>query len=330
LSALIDAYDTALFDLDGVVYLGAAPAPNVPGALNELTRLGKKVMYVTNNAARSVPAVVDQLVGFGLQVGPANVLTSAQVAVSALANELNKGAKILVCGSANLMGLLTQAGFEIVDTAADHPDAVIQGYDPDLSWRRLDEATLAIQHGARWYATNADASRPTERGLVPGVGGAISVIATALGGAPTVFGKPHQPLLAEALRRTNAQRAIFVGDRLDTDIVGARNSGLDSLMVFSGAHGKIELVSAAPEAHPDYIGADVGALLEPIRAAEVNDHVAVCRAQRVVVTNGRIVVETTPVTLSDQLDALWAMAQLTWNDPTLSFADAISGLGLVP
>ena len=109
---------------------------------------------------------------------------------------------------------------------------------------------LAVQRGARWYATNDDVSRPTDRGLLPGAGAAIAVVAATVGGRPTIFGKPFLPMLAEASRRTGASHALFVGDRIDTDIVGAANAGMDSLMVFTGAHGKADLLAAGPESVP--------------------------------------------------------------------------------
>jgi len=328
--SLIDAYDTAFFDLDGVIYLGPEAVPGAAEALAELSRRGKRVMYVTNNAARPAQVVIDQLNRLGFVADTQNVLTSAQVAAAALQDELPGGAKILVCGSTNLAALLGEAGFQVVEDADDRPDAVIQGYDPDLNWRRFDEAALAIQSGARWFATNGDASRPTDRGLVPGVGGAIAVLATALGGAPTIFGKPYRPMLDEAVRRTGASNPIFVGDRLDTDIVGAVAAGMDSLMVFSGAHGKSDLVSAPPGAQPSCIGSDVSALLAPRRTSELAGNQAICRAQEAVAAAGQIVVTTAPTTFEEQLDALWAVAQLAWRDASLHAGSALDALELVP
>jgi glycerol-1-phosphatase len=329
-SALVDGYDAAFFDLDGVIYLGPHPVPGAPEALAELGRLGKQVMYVTNNAARPAQVVIDQLRGIGFAADPDNVLTSAQVAAVMLPRELPAGAKVLVCGSANLADLLRAAGFVIVPSADDKPDAVVQGYDPDLTWRRLDEATLAIQAGARWFATNDDASRPTDRGLVPGVGGQIAVIATALGGEPTTFGKPFRPMLDEAVRRTRATHPIFVGDRLDTDIEGAVNAGMDSLLVLSGAHGKADVVQAPGRAHPTYIGRDVRALLEPPRTAVVDGSRAVCAGQVAFARSGRVELETTPHDASQQLDALWAVTHLAWADPELDVRAALALLDQLP
>lgn len=329
MSVLIDGYDAALFDLDGVIYLGPQAVSGAVDALRALRERATAVIYVTNNAAREAQVVIDQLTDLGFEADAANVLTSAQVAAAGLAKELPAGGKVLVSGSENLANLIAGAGFEVVRAAADRPDAAIQGYDPDLSWRMLDEVALAIQGGARWFATNDDASRPTDRGLVPGVGGALAAVRLVVGGDPTTFGKPFRPMLAEAVRRVDAHRPIFVGDRLDTDISGANNAGMDSLLVFSGAHGKRDLVAAVPEERPTHIGADVSALLRPARAVTMTGEQASCGEQTASASGGTVSVAGRPVTPEDQFDALWAIAHLAWRHPTLDCSDALASLELV-
>ena len=326
---LVDGYDAVLFDLDGVIYLGPAAVPGAPEVMAALGQAGTGVMYVTNNAARSADTVVKQLRGLGFAAGPENVLTSAQVAAVGLAEVLPRGAKVLVAGSASLAGLISEAGLVPVASAEDDPVAVLQGYDPVLSWPMLDEVCLAIARGAIWYATNDDASRPTDRGLVPGAGAMIAAVSTAIGGSPTTFGKPHRPMMAEGIRRTGAARPLFVGDRIDTDIVGANNAGLDSLMVFSGAHGKRELVACRPGERPTHIGADVAALLLPSRAHAVAGEQAECNGQVALQQDSRIVLATHPVGEPAQLDALWAVAGLAWAAPFLDPSPALDALDLV-
>ena len=329
MSRLIDAYDAAFFDLDGVIYLGPLAVEGATGALGTLRGLGKTVMFVTNNAARAAQVVIDHLNSLGFHADDHNVLTSAQVAVTHIAGELPPGSKVLVNGTESLSALIEEAGLVAVQTADEHPDAVVQGYDPEMTWPRLDEAALAIQAGARWYATNDDASRPTERGLVPGAGGSIAVVAGTVGGQPTIFGKPYRPMLDEAIRRTGASRPIFVGDRIDTDIVGAANAGIDSLMVFTGAHGKADLVAAGPGERPTHIGSDVRALLAPPRTVEATPARVSCRGQVAQADTGTVRLGSTPTTLGTQLDALWAILQLVWADPALDSTEALASLGLV-
>lgn len=326
---LIDGYDAALFDLDGVIYLGPLAVPGAAETMAELVAADIAVMYVTNNAARAAETVVRQLQGLGFVAGLDNVLTSAQVAARELAEVLPPGAKVLVSGSASLAGLIAEAGLRPVASADDEPVAVLQGYDPVLGWPMLDEVCLAIARGAVWYATNDDASRPTERGLVPGAGAQIAAVTKAIGGSPTTFGKPHRPMMAEAVRRTGAQRPLFVGDRIDTDIVGANNAGLDSLMVFSGAHGKHELIACARGERPTHIGADVSALLQPRRSAVVTGEEAECNAQRVAQDDSRIVLATGARSRDEQFDALWAIAALAWSAPYLDATGALEALDLI-
>ncbi len=326
---LIDGYDAALFDLDGVIYLGPLAVPGAAATMAELAASNKAVMYVTNNAARAAETVVRQLQGLGFVAGLDNVLTSAQVAAGGLAEVLPPGAKVLVAGSASLAGLIAEAGLSPVASADDDPVAVLQGYDPVLGWPMLDEVCLAIARGAIWYATNDDASRPTDRGLVPGAGAMIAAVSTAIGGSPTTFGKPHRPMMAEAVRRTGAERPLFVGDRIDTDIVGANNAGLESLMVFSGAHGKRELIACGRGERPTHIGADVSALLLPRRSAVVTADAATCHDQRVTQDDSRIVLATEPRSRDEQFDALRAIAALAWSAPYLDATDALEALDLI-
>ena len=312
MTALIDDYDGAFFDLDGVIYISAHAVDGAVDAMAALVARGVRVLYVTNNAARDAQTVIDQLTSLGFAADADTVLTSAQVGAAELARALPSGAKVLVAGSRNLVDLVAAAGLAPVFSADDEPVAVIQGYDPTLTWPMLDEVCLALQRGARWYATNGDLSRPTDRGLVPGVGGMIAAVAAAVGGEPITFGKPFRPMLDEAVRRSGASRPIFVGDRLDTDVVGANRAGLDSLLVFSGAHGKAELVLADASHRPTFIGADVRALLEPPRVAQVSEEASRCGAATATIADGEVRLSSVPPTRAGQLDAVWAVATLAW------------------
>lgn len=326
---LVDGYDAALFDLDGVIYVGSLAVPGTVDALGRLAALGKAVVFVSNNAAPSPESVVVKLQKLGFPAHAGNVLTSAQVATQGLAEVLPPGTKVLVAGSPSLVKLVAEVGLVPVGSADDEPVAVLQGYDPVMAWPLLEEVCLALGRGARWYATNDDASRPTERGRVPGAGGMIAAVSSVVDGEPTVFGKPHRPMMAAAVGVASAQRPIFVGDRIDTDIVGANNAGLDSLMVLSGVQGKRELLAAGVGQRPSYIGADAGALLLPPRRAVVTEQAARCNAQVAIAEESRILLTSTPTTLESQLDALWAVANLVWSSPYLDADAVLGGLDLI-
>lgn len=327
--AFIDPYDVAFFDLDGVIYLGPHAVEGAREGVAMLRSRGVRTIFVTNNAARSAAHVAHHLVELGFAATVDDLVTSAQAAEGLLRQELAPGSRVLVAGTANLVDHVRAAGMVVVDTADERPDAVIQGYDPQMTWPRLDQAALAVQGGARWFATNTDSTRPTERGLVPGAGTAIAAVRATVGHDPVVVGKPYRPLLQEALRRTGARRPVFVGDRIDTDIMGAAAVGIDSFLVFTGAHGKRDLIEAPPEGRPTAIGWDVPALLQPRRTASVEPGVARCGGATAEAVAGEAVLTGPLSTRDEQLDALWAVAQLAWGGDVSTCDTALASLNLV-
>jgi glycerol-1-phosphatase len=260
---LSTAYDAALLDLDGVVYLGGDPIPGAAKALGEARRGGMQLAFVTNNASRSPSAIAAQLTGLGVPATAADVVTSAQAAAHLIADRLPEGAPVLVVGGIGLRIALRERGLRPVSTAAEQPGAVVQGYAPGIDYGILAEAELAVRAGAWYVASNADATLPTARGLQPGNGALVQVIVTATGTQPVVAGKPERPLHAEAVARTGARRPLVVGDRLDTDIEGAANGGADSLLVLTGVSSPADAVLAPPRRRPSYLAHDLAGLLEP-------------------------------------------------------------------
>ena len=329
MSALVDEYQAALFDLDGVVYLGPAPVVGAPEGIQQLKDRGTQVGFVTNNAARPPQVVVDQLVGLGVPAELSDVVTSAQAGARMLADQLPADSTVLVVGTEALAAEVEAVGMRPVTSSADAPEAVIQGYDPQMTWPRLDDACIAVQGGARWFATNTDSTRPTDKGLVPGAGAQIAAVGFTVRTTPQVAGKPYPPLLLETMRRMGTERAIFVGDRLDTDIMGAVAVGMDSLFVFTGAHGKRDLVEAGPDARPTHIGFDLRALLEPARTVEREGDVVRCGEQEASLTDGTIRLAAIGEDQAGQLDALWAVLQLVWEHPEADAA-VVEQLSLLP
>ena len=260
---LSKAYDAALLDLDGVVYLGGSPVPGVAGALDAARRDGMRLAFVTNNASRSPSAIAAQITGLGVAATADDVVTSAQAAAHLIADRLPAGAPVLVAGGIGLRIALRERGLRPVSTAAEQPAAVVQGWAPGIDYPMLAEAELAVRAGAWFVASNADATLPTARGLQPGNGALVQVIVTATGRQPVVAGKPQRPLHAEAVARTGALRPLVVGDRLDTDIEGAANGGADSLLVFTGVARPADVVLAPPRRRPSYLARDLAGLLEP-------------------------------------------------------------------
>lgn len=259
---LISSYDTALFDLDGVIYLGDAPVPGAAETIVALHERGIHVGFVTNNAARSPQTVADHLVELGIPAGPDDIVTSAQAVARLMSDQLPAGASVLVTGSPALADEVRAVGLVPVGSSGDHPAAVVLGFWPQLTWADINEACFAVQAGAVWYGCNPDLTRPSLEGEAIGLGTMLAAMkATMPGQEPILAGKPCRPLLDETLRRLGGTRPIFVGDRLDTDIEGAHVVGIDSLFVLSGSHTEADLVAARPEQRPTYVAADISGLL---------------------------------------------------------------------
>ncbi|MFE7664475.1 HAD-IIA family hydrolase [Streptomyces celluloflavus] len=261
--ALSEAYDTALLDLDGVVYQGGHAIEHAVESLAAARDGGMHLAYVTNNAARTPQTVASQLTGFGLPTGPADVITSAQAVARLISEQVPPGARVLAVGGEGLLVALRERGLEPVGSVDDDPAAVVQGFDPAVDWRQLAEAAYAVQRGVPWFASNTDLTIPREGGIAPGNGALVEVVRTAAGGTPQVAGKPQPPMHRETVLRTGAKRPLVVGDRLDTDIEGAYNGAVDSLLVLTGVTTAAELLAAPPQHRPTYVDADLRGILGP-------------------------------------------------------------------
>jgi glycerol 3-phosphatase-2 len=276
--ALATQYDVALLDLDGVVYVGPDPVPGAPDALAQARVLGMRLAFVTNNAARSAQSVAEHLSALGIAATAEDVITSSQTAAHYLADRVPAGSRVLVAGTTGLTEALIERGLVPVFSADDDPVALVQGYSPDADWRMLAEAAVAIRRGLLWVATNLDATLPSPRGPLPGNGSLVAALRHATGATPVAVGKPEPTMHRETVERSHAERPVVVGDRLDTDIQGARTVGCASLLVFSGVTTPAEVLAAPSGQRPDYLAADVSGLLRPHPAVRIESDHATCGA----------------------------------------------------
>ena len=246
--ALCSSYDLAMLDLDGVVYVGGAAVPEAPGRLSTVRERGMRLAFITNNASRTPSQVVEHLRELGIEAQPDDVVTSAQAAARVLLDRYGVGARVVLLGAVGLEEALREQGLAPVSVAdaGAGAEAVVTGYGPDVLWRDIMRAAVLIRDGLPWVASNTDGSIPTPYGVAPGHGVLVDTIRSFTGVDPVVAGKPARPLLDETVRRVGGAHPLMVGDRLDTDIEGARNAGLDSLLVLTGVTGLAELVAAAP------------------------------------------------------------------------------------
>jgi HAD superfamily hydrolase (TIGR01450 family) len=260
---LAEVYDLVLLDLDGVVYIGQAAVPGAAQALDRVRAAGVRTAFVTNNASRPPEVVADHLRELGVHAQDDDVVTSAQAASALLARRFPAGSAVLVVGGEGLYRALEAVGLKPVASVDDGPVAVAQGFSPDIGWRLLAEGTRAVRSGLPWIATNTDLTVPTPYGPAPGNGTLVAAVATATGIQPEVAGKPQPTLFREAVERYGAQRPLVVGDRLDTDLEGARAAGMDGLVVLTGVHRVPDLLAAEPHRRPHLIARDLNGLLDP-------------------------------------------------------------------
>ncbi|HEX2810668.1 MAG TPA: HAD-IIA family hydrolase [Kineosporiaceae bacterium] len=267
---LTQVYDLALLDLDGVVYISQDAVPGAAEALDRVRAAGVPVRFVTNNASRPPEVVADHLTRLGVPATVDEVVTSAQVASALLARRLSPGAGVLVVGAEGLRQALTENGLVPMDSVDEGPVAVVQGFGPDVGWRLLAEATRAVRSGLYWMATNLDLTVPTAHGPAPGNGSLVQLVATVAGRGPDeVAGKPRPGAFLEAARQAGCHRPLVVGDRLDTDLEGARAAGMHGLLVLTGVTGATELLAAPADLRPHYVGRDLDAMMVPHPAARL-------------------------------------------------------------
>ncbi len=316
----LDGVDTVLADLDGVVYAGPGALPHAVESLNaaaHAVRLG----YITNNASRTDASVAAHLTSLGLDVAPQDVVTSPQAAMRLLSGIVPAPATILVVGGDGLVDEVQKAGYTVTRSAEDAPQAVVQGFAPEVAWTDLAEAAFALkvpedEGGIPWIATNTDWTIPRERGVAPGNGTLVSAVHTAIGRLATVAGKPEIPIFEEALARFGAAKALFIGDRLDTDIMGASRAGIESALVLTGIDRPKHVLAAPEGSRPTYILGDLRGLHEPYPEPVVTDGVFDVNgaAVRVHGADVEIVAES-----GDQLDLLRAGAAAIWASGTPVF-----------
>jgi glycerol-1-phosphatase len=293
--------------------------PHAPEGVAAARTAGMRVAYVTNNASRPPVVVAERLTGLGIPAEPQEVVTSAQAAARVLAERLPIGAVVLVVGAPALADEVRSAGLVPVhaldDAGPDGVAAVVQGLSPDTCQRDLAEAAVALRGGALWVAANTDLTLPSVRGPLPGNGAFVALLQAVTGLQPLVAGKPDPALHRESVERVAARTPLIVGDRLDTDVLGAVRGGADSLLVLTGVTDRPALLAAPTGSRPTYVSTDLRGLGEPHPEVEVEGRRARCGSAVARWTDGRVVVE------GDGDDALRAEVSLHW---------AVTDAGLQP
>ncbi|MGK2938216.1 MAG: HAD-IIA family hydrolase [Solirubrobacteraceae bacterium] len=313
----IDGVDLVLADLDGVVYRGPGAIEYAVESINTIPA-STRVAYITNNASRTDVSVAEHLTGLGLDVEPGDVVTSPQAAVRLLAGLVPAGSTILVVGGDGLESEVRKAGFAVTRSAEDRPAAVVQGFAPEVGWAQLAEAAYALQGaGAEtpWVATNTDWTIPLARGTAPGNGTLVSAVHTAIGRLPVVAGKPEVAIFQEAMARFGAENALMIGDRLDTDILGANRAGIPSALVLTGIDQAKQVLAAVPQERPTYLLDDLRGLHEPYPETLQQDGLTIVGTAAVRREGQVLTVER-----GEGIDLLRAGAAAIWNSGLAIYA----------
>jgi glycerol 3-phosphatase-2 len=229
-----------MLDLDGVVWLDEEPIPGAAEAIARLRAAGEDVVFCTNLSSRPVAETEAKLARHGIPA-TGDVLTSA----TAAATLVEPGERVLVCAGAGVLEAVEARG--AVPVREGPADAVIVGLHFDFDYDRMRIAASAVRDGARLIGTNADPTYPTPSGPIPGAGAILAAVATASGVAPTIAGKPYEPMAA-LVRARLGEGGTVVGDRSDTDGQLARRLGYRFVLVLTGS-------TAADD--PDVGGADL-------------------------------------------------------------------------
>ncbi|WP_263791294.1 HAD-IIA family hydrolase [Salinibacter sp.] len=224
---IAEQFDILLLDLDGVVYVGDRLLPGARRALRRLRERGTTLRFLTNDPRPTRNDVVDRLDGLGVEAAAHEVVTCGwTTAVYLRENEVESA---YVVGSDGLRRELDRAG--VRPTNGDEAEAVVVGCDEEIAYPHLKRAARLIHDGAHFVATNEDPTFPTPEGPAPATGTIVAAVRAASGKTPHVVGKPHPAMFEAALNDRDPSAAVMVGDRLDTDIRGARRMGMSALFL---------------------------------------------------------------------------------------------------
>ena len=250
-------------DLDGVLWRGDEPIPGSADAVAELRARGLRVAFLSNNSSLTVPEVIAKLARCGVAAEAGDVLTSALAAADLLHGDLPDGAAVLTCAGPGVTEALHAVGLQTVDRPP--AAAVVVGFHREFDFAELDRSSQAIRDGARFVATNLDATYPIPGGLLPGAGAIVAAIATASGTSPEVAGKPS-PAMAALVRHRLGTRGLVVGDRPSTDGALAQVLGWPFALVLSGVTGRVAPPGGetVPDPPPPVVGDNLASAVPQI------------------------------------------------------------------
>lgn len=259
-----------LFDMDGTLYLGDNVYSGAIELMNDLPALGKKYIYLTNNSSRAGSDYITRLRRLGFPCERENVFTSG-MATGMYLNQRHPGASVYLAGTKAFYRELLSYGIKLINDENGHTDAgaadvVVQGFDTELVYEKLDLACHFLRRGAEFIAANPDWVCPMPNDeVLPDCGSICALLTASSGKEPIYIGKPNRNMVdvISAMTGIPNEKICCVGDRLYTDIAVAQNAGAVSVLVLSGETTR-EMADGA-ERKADYILADVHELHNLLR-----------------------------------------------------------------
>lgn len=250
-----------ILDMDGVLWKDNEPIGDLKTIFLKINQKGLFTVLATNNATRTVEQYQEKVRGFGVELEPWQFVNSAHATVSYLRKTFPGGGPVFIVGSEALWNTLEEAGYYYCE---ENVLAVVAGMDRVLTYEKLRRATLLIRSGVPFIGTNPDKTFPTPVGLTPGTGAILAAIQAACDKEPIICGKPAPEMYWVAMERMNIlpNETLVVGDRAETDIIGAQAIGCRSALVLSGVTSKEQALAWMPP--PDLIAADLNEVLEEL------------------------------------------------------------------
>jgi len=246
--------------MDGVLIHEEVALPGAEEFIGRLQEQDKEFLVLTNNSIYTCRDLSVRLADVGIDVPGERIWTSAVATAQFLSNQV-PDASAYVIGEAGLKTALHKVGYTLTDT---DPDFVVLGESRTYSFQNITQAVQLIDQGARFVATNPDATGPSPEGPLPATGSVAALLTEATGQEPYFVGKPNPVMIRSGLNRIGAhsESTAMVGDRMDTDVVAGIEAGLTTYLVLTGSTSRDELTEFAYR--PDDVVESVAELVETI------------------------------------------------------------------
>ncbi|MCF6204136.1 MAG: HAD-IIA family hydrolase [Methylococcaceae bacterium] len=256
-----------IIDMDGVLWEGNRALPGLIEFFQLLRKKSLPFVLATNNASLTQEQYISKLKTMDVTVSHKEILTSSMATAHYLSeHSIPNSKRAFVIGEEGLRQPLAEQGFTLIDSfdAETSADFVICGLDRKLTWEKLANASLHLHAGAKFIGTNADTTLPTEKGPVVGNGAILAALQATTKVSPTIIGKPEPIMYQQAIKTLGVapEDTIAIGDRLNTDILGAVNTGVRSILVLTGISSEEDLKSV--DYKPTWIMPDICSVTEAL------------------------------------------------------------------